>query len=118
MTARPILFSAPMVKALIEGRKTQTRRIYKPQPVESGTGIFDFHGVGGGIIGAEADSVAAWMCDVAPYEAGDLLWVREAWQSATAYDDLQPSEMGGGARSPRRSAEGVRPWLISRRTRS
>lgn len=80
-TERPILFSAPMVRALLDGAKTQTRRIMKPQlaygPV---AGLFNSwylpRGDGGGVLYPNGKEKILSTC---PYgQPGDRLWVREA----------------------------------------
>lgn len=78
MKERPILFSAPMVRALLDGSKTQTRRVCKPAQAASLS-----HVVRGcmGFFGDEEGDVSF----KSPYgEPGDRLWVKEthlAWWS-------------------------------------
>lgn len=73
MKEHPILFSAPMVKAILEGRKTMTRRVIKPQPKI----IHDVYN--DGTIETEQlfRNKTRLKC---PYgQAGDRLWVRETY---------------------------------------
>jgi hypothetical protein len=90
---KPIPFSAPMIRALLDGRKTQTRCIAKfVKPHGDKWHVSNAHG---GLIGCADDDVCRDGPDYAPYAVGDRLWVREAWRTAHAYDDLSPSQMGG-----------------------
>jgi len=70
MAERPILFSGPMVRAILEGRKTQTRRIVKPPFEMIGNGYLVRPDGHGGRFGP-------YPC---PYgQPGDRLWVRESF---------------------------------------
>lgn len=83
MKERPILFSAPMVRAILEGRKTQTRRIVKPQdsihgPTESG-GVFWIPEAMQGEV--EPNCAAILATERCPYgQPGDQLWVKETFR--------------------------------------
>jgi hypothetical protein len=72
---RPILFSAPLVRAILDGRKTVTRRVVNIQP-RSRAGIGSF-GKGQPFIRNPDATKRNPGC---PYgRPGDLLWVRETW---------------------------------------
>jgi len=83
MTDRPILFSGPMVRALLDGRKTQTRRVLNWSVgddlrayVKRGR-----HSSEGGLLNVhEAAKNGAFR-----YSPGDQLWVRETWRPLVGY---------------------------------
>lgn len=72
MRERPILFSGPMVRAILDGRKSMTRRVIKPQPAMELDGEILPDGTGGYGWGPVLPPWPKW-----PYQIGDRLWVRE-----------------------------------------
>jgi len=88
MKERPILFSAPMVRAILEGRKAQTRRIVRKQfatdaePAEVSATSPEGWQISGHS-GLWWDDAVACIDDAirCPYgQPGDRLWVRETWR--------------------------------------
>ena len=113
MSERPILFSGPMVRAILEGRKTQTRRVIKPQPPQ-GWQLSEIYAqrsehlkphlifranhptgcAGNGFSPAPGKIIPA------RYAVSDRLWVRETWATDFKENilyratDESPSPMG------------------------
>ena len=84
MTERPILFSAPMVNAILTGRKTQTRRVAKVND----------RGLKAGFVTPNAGYAPRPIAEHAAYcpygRTGELLWGRETWQYADWTEDGCP----------------------------
>lgn len=111
MTDRPILFSGEMVRAILEGHKTQTRRVIDFRerfPGDSPHSIPDSfaHIDGGGNwvfwSGGDSPGLAEFTKKAypngegfeCPYgKPGDTLWVRETWAIDKAWDTIKPSDI-------------------------
>lgn len=76
---KPILFNTEMVRAILDGRKTVTRRVVKPQPESRPTPMKkDSCWPGCFAIQGTAKVIRP------PYQPGDTLWVRETWAKSMA----------------------------------
>ena len=87
MAIKPILFNTEMVRAILEGRKSCTRRLVKPQPDEKHTYPLGFvtdstEKKEVGCFGFAANEYGGSIQYVKPpyrYAPGDILYVRETW---------------------------------------
>lgn len=106
MKERPILFSRPMVRAILRGEKTCTRRVVTlPQFGSSATPGYDWTWRGIAPVrsvaqqarhphGCWQDMRHADVVNLCPYGVpGNLLWVRETWQTCTTPEDRDISQV-------------------------
>jgi hypothetical protein len=102
MKEKPILFSAPMILAILRGEKTMTRRIFKEHPLEGPIDAIFPDGSGKGFVawwgpGPHTAEKTALLYPgeeglQSPYGVpGDRLWVRENYRFSSAHDYLRPS---------------------------
>lgn len=108
MAIKPILFHAEMVRAILEGRKSCTRRLVKPQP--DGKHTFPLGFVTDstekkevGCFGFGIDECGGSIKYVKPpYQPGDILYVRETWERFECWN-CDGDERGNCPKEPKKS---------------
>lgn len=120
----PILFNTEMVRAILDGRKTCTRRVIKPQPYGKCTYPLGFvtdstEKKEVGCFGFGIDEYGGSIQYVKPsYQPGDILYVRETWKNAPNgyyyYEDWQRDDIADVTKwkpSIHMPKEAARIWL-------
>lgn len=126
MEIKPILFNTEMVRAILDGRKTCTRRLVKPQPDEKHTYPLGFvtdstEKKEVGCFGFGIDEYGGSIQYIKPpygYAPGDILYVRETWKKAPNgyyyYEDWQRNDIADITKwkpSIHMPKEAARIWL-------
>lgn len=108
MADRPILFSAPMVRALLAGTKTQTRRLLMTaDEIEKGPWLRVRYKEEADIWQVGLEQFNSWKEIPVRYRVGDRLYVREAWRAEAVYDDTPPRDIPDDACMIRYEADGA-----------
>ena len=108
MAIKPILFNTEMVRAIMDGRKSCTRRLVKPQPDEKHTFQLGFvtdstEKKEVGCFGFGIDEYSGSIQYVKPpYQPGDILYVRETWERFECWN-CEGDERGNCPKEPKKS---------------
>ena len=104
MKEKPILFSPPMVSAILRGDKTMTRRVIIPQPDDDGITGVTVEGFQTALYQADEywiNTDDGESIQVKPrYEKGDILWVRETWREMACHKSGCKTGCALGANCP------------------
>ena len=106
MAIKPILFNTEMVRAILDGRKTCTRRVIKSQWEECPTCKYVHNEY---IYDKMAENVYCARCGYpmeperrSPYQPGDILYVRETWERFECWN-CDGDERGNCPKEPKKS---------------
>ena len=123
MAIKPILFNTEMVRAILDGRKSCTRRLVKPQPDEKHTYPLGFvidstekkdEGCFGFSVDEHSGSIQYAKL---PYQPGDILYIRETWHKYTKRvgngEGCHLTEFYGYKASIANSEDANEPWKPS-----
>lgn len=128
MAIKPILFNTEMVRAILDGRKTCTRRIVKPQQLIGMLPDKCKNGVPEEFL-KKKELMFKPYCDMtdielintaykAPYQPGDIMYIRETWKKAPNgyyyYEDWQRNDIADVTKwkpSIHMPKEAARIWL-------